>query len=109
MPLVCIVPISLIAAEGWTWLSCSAILLIPLGIAGFVDAMTCRIELREHSLVVIQNLRCKEYPRALLVKASWAKGCPAALQMTSGHWLSLPDVGSSSESVVNTLRAWMKC
>jgi hypothetical protein len=78
------------------------------GIAGLIDAITQRIELHDDRIVLVQNLRKRQYARRLFVKATWAKGVPVSLQTTSGEWVSLPGVGASSQGLVNTLRAWIK-
>jgi hypothetical protein len=33
---------------------------------------------------------------------------PVSVETTSGDWIALPGVGSSSQGMVNTLRAWLK-
>ena len=78
------------------------------GIAGLIDAITQRVELHDDRIVVVQNLRKRQYARSLFVKATWAKGVPVTLETTSGGWVSLPGVGGSSQGLVNTLRAWLK-
>jgi len=76
-------------------------------VAGFIDAMTARVELNNESIVIVQNLIRREYPRSMFVKVTWGKGMPVALQSKSGEWVRLPGVGKSSQAVVNTLRAWL--
>jgi hypothetical protein len=81
--------------------------LVLLGIAGVLDILTQRIELHREHIVLVQNLRRREYPRNLFVKAQWGKGVPVSLQTADGRWVHLPGVGPTAQGLVNTLRAWL--
>ena len=94
--------------EGLSWVTITLLCLAPVGVAGFIDALTQRFELHEERIVVVRNLRKREYPRSMFVKAQWGKGVPVSLQCASGEWVHLPGVGSSAQGIVNTLRAWLK-
>jgi len=94
--------------NGLSWVTVTLLVLVPIGIAGAVDALTQRIELHREHIVVVRNLRRREYPRRMFVKAQWGKGVPVSLQSTSGEWIHLPGVGSTAQGLVNTLRAWLK-
>ena len=74
-------------ARGLSWVTVVFVGLVALGIAGILDALTQRIELHDDRLVIVRNLRRREYPRA--------NGC------------TFPGVGVSSQGLVNTLRAWI--
>jgi hypothetical protein len=93
---------------GVSWVSILFLCLVPLGVAGIIDAVTQRVELHPEHIVIVRNLRRREYPRSLFVQAQWSKGAPPSLQTTSGEWVHLPGVGSSSQGMVNTLRAWIR-
>jgi len=90
-------------SSGTTVLFC----LIPVGVAGALDAVISRVELHEEHLVVVRNLRKREYARSSFQKAQWGKGVPVTLQLKSGGWVTLPGVGPSSQGLVNSLRAWL--
>ena len=94
--------------NGTSWITVTLLALIPIGLAGVADALTQRIELHPEHIVVVHNLRRREYPRSMFVKAKWGKGVPVSLQSTSGKWIRLPGVGSTAQGLVNTLRAWLK-
>ena len=94
--------------RGLSWVTVVFLGLALLGVAGVIDALTQRVELHEDRIVIVRNLRRREYPRAVFVKAQWSKGVPVSLQTTSGEWVHLPGVGTSSQGLVNTLRAWIK-
>ena len=98
----------LYTTEGWSWLALAGMALVPVAIAGFLDALTSRIELRADKLVVVQNLRRREFARDTFVKATWGKGVPVSLERTDGSWLQLPSVGASAQGLANTLRAWLR-
>ncbi len=50
----------------------------------------------------------REYARELFVGVSWAKGCPASLRRADGGKLELPAIGTSTQGLVNSLRAWVR-
>jgi hypothetical protein len=94
--------------QGWSWMSLVAAALIPVSLAGLADAMTSRIELRQERLVVVRNLRKREYSRDAFTSVSWGKGVPVSLQFAKGGWLHLPEIVSSGLGLANTLRAWVR-
>jgi hypothetical protein len=91
-----------------SWLTVVFLCLVPLGLAGVADVVTQRVELHAERMVVVRNLRRREYPRRLFVKAQWSKGAPVSLQTTAGEWVNLPGVGTSNQGLANTLRAWIQ-
>jgi hypothetical protein len=91
-----------------SWVTVSLLVLVPIGIAGAADALTQRIEVHREHIVVVRNLRRREYPRSMFVKVQWGKGVPVSLQSSSGQWIHLPGVGSTAQGLVNVLRAWLK-
>src|SRR5688572_24100141 len=68
------------ASNGWSWMTVVLLCLVPLAFAGFLDAVTSRVELHHDRMVVVRNLRRREYPRATFTKVTWGKGVPVALQ-----------------------------
>jgi hypothetical protein len=95
-------------SNDWRWESILMFLLVPLSIAGLVDAITARVELREDELVIVKNFRTRNYSRRLFTKVTAEKGVPIALQTVDGHWVKLPDVSPGGQGLVNKLRAWVK-
>lgn len=94
--------------KGWTALSIAAVLVALVAIAGLLDVLTARVILNAESIVVVQNLRRREYPRSAFTKVTWAKGVPVALQKKEGAWVRLPSVGKGSQALANTIRAWIR-
>lgn len=99
---------SLHAKEGWPLLTvAAAAMLVPLSIAGFIDALTARVDLLPEKLVVVSNFQRREYARSLFVRATWGKGVPISLEYRDGGWLHLPSFVGGGIGTVNTLRAWL--
>ena len=96
------------AQQGWSWLSLAILSITIFALAGAIDALTSKVEVFPEHLVVVGNLRRREYERSDFVSVSWAKGVPVTLQSKSGENLRLPPVGSSAQGLTNTLRAWIK-
>lgn len=95
-------------SEGWSWTAIGLLCLVPVGIAGVLDALTCRVELTDEQLIVAENLRRRKYARSAFVKVTRAKGVPASLQFESGRWLKLPHVSVGNQVLANALRAWLR-
>jgi hypothetical protein len=92
-------------------LSTTALTFAGLSIFGagcVLEAFTLRVALGAEALRVSRLGRSRTYPRSQIRAVTWAKGCPVAIQLADGRWVKLPAVGSSSQGVVNTIRAWWK-
>jgi hypothetical protein len=100
--------IGLVLSEGWSGMALVSVALVPLGLLGVVESFGRRMELYPDHLVVVANLRRRSYARSAFVAASWAKGVPVALEYVGGGYLRLPEVGASTASVGQTLRAWLE-
>ena len=95
-------------SSDWRWHSILFFLLVPLSVAGLMDAVTGRVELREDELVIIRNLRKRSYSRKSFVKVTAEKGLPIALQTEGGDWVKLPEVSPGGQGLVNKLRIWVQ-
>lgn len=80
---------------------------IAFGIAAFVDVMLSRIVLDDETIHVISLIRRRSYPRAEFESAK-VDGGVVVLKRRDGGWLKLPDTGTNSLSVRNTVHAWIK-
>jgi hypothetical protein len=98
----------LYTTEGWSWLTIGCGVLAVVAVAGAFDAFMTRVELYPERMVVVANLRRREYSRSAFTGVSWAKGVPVTLQLRSGAVLKLPEVGRSTQGVCNSIRAWLK-
>jgi hypothetical protein len=94
--------------QGWSWVTFSFASMAVIGTAGFIDALTTRVEVHPEHIAVIRNLRKSSYSRSALSGVTWGKGVPVSLKLASGGWVRLPGVGRSAQGLVNTLRAWLK-
>jgi hypothetical protein len=56
---------------------------VEIGIGGFADALTARVELRGETLIVVDNCFRREYSKIVFVTASWGKGVAVAIQFAS--------------------------
>jgi hypothetical protein len=90
------------------WLIAIYALMALLSILGFVGALMTRIELREEELRVRSGLSREVYHRSQLVEVTWAKGVPVSVKTQDGVWVELPSVAAGSQSLANSLRAWMR-
>jgi hypothetical protein len=101
--------IGMYVTGGPTLLGIAGLGLAVFGVVAFVDTLLSRVTVSSEELEIYANFRSRRYPRSAFVNATWAKGCPIALQFRQGGWLKLPPVGSgSAQGMVNTLRAWIK-
>lgn len=94
--------------EGWSWLTIGGGVLAVAAVAGAFDAFLTRVDLYPERMVVVANLRRREYSRSAFTGVSWAKGVSVTLQLRSGSVLRLPEVGRSTQGVCNSIRAWLK-
>ncbi|MBN8738943.1 MAG: hypothetical protein BGP24_13475 [Lysobacterales bacterium 69-70] len=97
----------LYAEQGLSWLtlaSMAAALLAPLGL---LDVLTARVELHPERLVVVANLRRREYPRSVIVRVSSSKGAGAGFEHADGRWIPLPSVAPSDQGVCRSIRSWL--
>jgi hypothetical protein len=92
---------------GLTLLGVAGIALAIFAVIAFIDTLLSRVIIFPEELEIYSNFRRRNYPRSAFISAAWAKGCPVSLQFGEGGWLRLPPVGSTSQGMVNTLRAWL--
>lgn len=74
---------------------------------GATDAITTTVELHVDHMQIRSGLRTRKIPRSRLQKVTWESGSGVSVQLDSGSWQSLPDVGNS-QAVANSIRAWLK-
>jgi hypothetical protein len=81
---------------------------VILSCASLLEAFSRRIILGQDTLQVANLWSNKDYARSEIRSVTWARSCPVSLQLSDGRWVKLPEVESSSQGVVNTIRAWLK-
>jgi len=107
---------ALFAAGAWFFLrrdglGLTAILFVVLtaiGVLGIVETLLQRIVLSGDALRIHGLKGRREYPRADIGRVSHEKGTPVVVQLKSGGFVKLPDLGLNAQSVTNSIRAWAK-
>ena len=82
--------------------------LAVFGVLGIVEVLTARIVLAEEALYVAKLWTRRSYPRNSIRRVTYEKGAPVALELSDGGWAKLPDLGHNSQSITNSIRAWLK-
>lgn len=78
-----------------------------LVLLGLADSISTQVAICAGRLIVRSNFRTRQFSRAELEKVTWEHGCGVSLQLRSGIWFKLPDVGNS-QAVANSIRGWLK-
>ena len=78
------------------------------GVVGFIDTLISRIVLDEHEIRVISLVRTRRYPRGDFESAKVDGGAVCLTRRAGGRGLVLPDTGSNTLAVRNTIHAWIK-
>jgi hypothetical protein len=79
-----------------------------LGLVGCVEVASARLMLTPEALEIRWLWSRRRYTRDQIQAVKWEWGAPVALQLTSGGWAKLPEIGLSSQGLANTLRAWLR-
>ncbi|HVH34885.1 MAG TPA: hypothetical protein VM847_12340 [Tahibacter sp.] len=98
----------LYAERGLSWLTLITMAMAAFAPLALLDALTARVELHAEHLVIVSNLRRRQYRRSDLLRLRYGRGVKAAIAHVAGQWIELPDVGSGNQSLCNSLRAWLE-
>jgi hypothetical protein len=93
-------------APGWS--SVAFAVLSVVGVLGVVDVARRRVVLTGTELRIISMWSQRVYARDTIASVKWEGGVGVALKLASGSWVRLPELGRNSQSVANTIRAWLK-
>ena len=93
-------------APGWSVLAFGGLCLV--GALGVLDAARRRIVLGRTDLRILSMWSQRVYARDTIDSVTWEGGVGVSLKLTSGSWVRLPELGRNSQSVANTIRAWLK-
>jgi hypothetical protein len=96
------------AESGWTPTSIGFGLLSVLGVVGILELVVARIVLQSDSLETHGLLSRRRYAASEIRSVKWEGGSGVAVELTRGGWAKLPELGYNSQSLANTLRAWLK-
>lgn len=91
-----------------TWVSVVFFVLSIASIIGTGAVFTDGIDLEPHKLVIRKNFRRTEIEQSVIDEAKWEKGSGVSLRLSDGRWVKMPEVGRNSQSLCNSLRAWIK-
>lgn len=75
---------------------------------GLADVAWTRIELNENGIEIISGFRRQFVPLQAIDSITWAKGVGVSIKISDGSWIGLPEVGTGSQALSNSLRAWLK-
>ena len=96
------------ASSGLTWVSMGLAALSIGAIAAVAETLTTKIVLSESELQIRKWFRKTSVERATIKKVTWNKGVGASIQRKDGSWQKIPEVGRNSQSLCNSVRAWLK-
>jgi len=114
--MICLVVLGLVAFVAATWFmhrtqgfSLTTLSLAAGGVLtliGLADVLTMRITLFPDTIEVFARFRRSRIARAEIAGISAEKGTPLMLELKTGGWVKLPDLGGSLHP--NTVRAWLR-
>ena len=79
-----------------------------MGALGVLDVARRRIVLGRSELRIVSMWSQRVYSRDTIDKVTWEGGVGVSLKLATGGWVRLPELGRNSQSVANTIRAWLK-
>ena len=82
--------------------------LFIVGVLGVMDVTKRRVVLGSAELCIVSMWSQRVYPRETIASVKWEGGIGVALKLVAGNWVRLPELGRNSQSVANTIRAWLK-
>ncbi len=83
-------------------------LLSVVGALGILELAVSRIVLRNDILETRDLFRRRQYPASAIRSVTWEGGSGVSVELVQGGWAKLPELGYNSQSLANTLRAWLK-
>lgn len=95
-----------VAAAEWVRLFLS--LCTAMGALALVELRLRRVVLHDDDVEIRTSFRQKRVARSRIAGVTWEKGSGVALKLVDGSWLPLPEVGRGSQSLANSIRAWLK-
>ena len=94
--------------SGWTPTFVGFGLLSAIGLIGLLELARSRIVLQGDSLETHGVLSRRTYSSSEIRSVKWEGGSGVVLELVQGGWAKLPELGYNSQSMANTLRAWLK-
>lgn len=79
-----------------------------LGVAALFETLTEYLVFDVHELRFRKMFRTVKIPKADISEVTWTAGGGVSIQLTSGRWVMVPDLGYDSQGLTNSLKAWVK-
>ena len=93
---------------GWTRDFAIFAVLVVVGISGIAQLAVTSITLEGDSLETNELFVQHRYLASEIRSVKWEGGSGVSLELVQGGWAKLPEMGYNSQSLTNTLRAWLK-
>lgn len=90
-----------------TWIFWSLLAMSIGSVIAIAATFTTAIDLQDSNLIVRKNFHRSSINRSEIEEVTWASGCGVSIRLSSGRWVAMPDVGRNSQSLCNSLRAWV--
>jgi len=97
-----------VVSDGVSLTTAVFFILSAMGLLGVFQVFTTSIRLDDDLLLITDGWRRRSYPRSSIQRVTWAKGCPASIEVEGLGWLDLPETGRGTQGVANSIRAWVK-
>ncbi len=79
-----------------------------LGALAIFEVFVVRVELLENELLIASGWRWRRYQRSIVDHATWSAGSGVSIRLKDGSWVKLPELGYDSQSLTNSIRAWLR-
>jgi hypothetical protein len=96
------------AQSGWSPTFIGFGLLSAVGLAAILELVLCRVVLQGDLLETRGLFHRRRYSASEIQSVKWEWGSGVVLELSGGGWGKLPELGYNSQSLANTLRAWLK-
>ena len=93
--------------RGWSLTTLAFDALALAGLLGFIELGTTRVTMSDDSIEMGSMWKRRRLNRADIRRVTWEKGAGVAIELSSGGWVKLPDLGFNAQGLTNTIRAWL--
>lgn len=90
------------------WYQLGFVAFSTLFIIAFVELSQRCVTIDAENLTFVNNFRRRVISRIKIESVRWESGAGVSLKLVDGQWVKLPEVGSSSKGLTNSIRAWLK-
>lgn len=82
-----------------------------LGVCGLlitIDMKFSYLKLTKKHMIYHSDFKNQSYKKSLIKKVTWQKGCGVSIQLNNDEWKDIPSFNQNSQSMTNSIRAWLK-